>query len=99
MDAEVDNRLGDSISYSIAGGPFMPIKGYVVDADPQDDFSGQPMDTLPRRKRVKVARALVPNPTTRDRITAPMLGNGTFRPMGNRPRIAGRYHIFDVERV
>ena len=99
MDAEVDTRLGDPISYSIAGGPFVMIQGFVTDADPGEDYSASSIDPLPRRKRVKIARAVVAKPDKVDRLTADLLGPGVFRPRNGKPRIDGRYFIFDVERV
>jgi hypothetical protein len=99
MDAEVDTRLGDSISYSQRGAPFRPIKGFVTDADPGQDLSAAGIDPLPRRKRVKVAIASVAEISTQDRLQADLLGPGIFRPRVSKPRVDGRYWLFDVERA
>ena len=99
MDAEVDIHLGDSISYSIGGAPAVTILGFVIDAHPDSDMGLTAHDGFPLRKRVKVNRADVPSPTRADRIVADRLGDGVFRPRTPKPEVAGRYYIFEVERV
>lgn len=99
MDAEVDTRLGDSISYSINGAPYASIQGFITDADPGQDLAATGLDPLPKRKRVKVARTVIERPSTADRLQADLLGPGVFRPRTSKPRVDGRYWIFDVERV
>ncbi|HEX9946411.1 MAG TPA: hypothetical protein VGA98_02625 [Allosphingosinicella sp.] len=100
MDAAVDSRLADRISYSQAGGPFAMVRGYVIDVTEAltDDESFD--EELGERKRVKVAKALVPVVSMAgDRLRHPRLGPGTFRPVGSHPSDQGRYWIFDVQQA
>lgn len=99
MDAAWDDRLGDTIFYSVGGAEEVEIKGLVLDPDAQDDFASGSLDELPQRKRVKVSRAVVPSPSRADRLRADLLGPGRWQPTSKKPRVAGRYFIFDVQKV
>jgi hypothetical protein len=98
MDAGVDSRLGDSISYD-SGAGFRSIKGFVIDVEPDTDMAIAGIDPLPQRKRIKIAIDVVPEVRQAHRIQSPLLGAGTFRPRAGRPRVEGRYNLFEVERV
>jgi hypothetical protein len=97
MDAAYHAHLADRINYSIAGAAFAMIPGTVIDeTEPLtgvDEFD----ETLGERKRVKVAKALVPVVSMQDRIQHPRLGPGTFRPVGKHVATQGRDWIFDVQ--
>jgi len=100
MDASVDARLADTISYSPNGGAtYVDMLGYVL------PFSqGLGLDeldpTLGSRWRVKLAKALVPLPARTHRLQHPKLGVGTtWRPAGNDPEDQGRYWIFDIQKA
>lgn len=100
MDAQVDIRLGDSIMYSRdGGGSYARVMGWVIDADLGSDDAPVGLDMMARRKRVKLAITTVAAPDRNHRIQAAKLGPGVFRPLNNKLRVAGRYNIFDVEKV
>lgn len=97
MDGIVDAGVGDDISYDAGAGP-VAIKGFViptVEPGGLDAFD----DKLGSRPRVKVAKATVPVVSSSHRLTAPLLGSGSFRPANSDPEEQGRYWIFDVQKV
>lgn len=99
MDALVDDRLGDDILYSQAGAPFVAMKAFVGNAEGDQDLYGvKEIDSLPKRKRLKISRALIGRPSGQDRIKGDMLGETVYRPSQQRPETAGRYWIIDLER-
>lgn len=107
MDAEVDERLGDSIFYQQAGEPLPeePIKAFLIFPNQGDEEGGVYDELAARRPRLKVARAKIPNVTMNDRIwggdpeTEAMLDGVRWKPTSKKPQVAGRYHIFDMQKV
>lgn len=98
MDAEVDARLGDTISYAANGVTFVDVSGFVLFTDvPLGlDASDEIFDARPR---VKLAKAVVPYPDPQHRLRSTKLGEATYRPAGSLPQEQGRYWLFDVERI
>jgi hypothetical protein len=98
MDAAVDRILGDRISYALDGKKFELLEGFVIDENARSgmDEIDEPVST---RKRVKIAKALVPAPSMTHRIRHPRLGPGTYQPLGSQPETEGRYWLFDVQEV
>jgi hypothetical protein len=100
MDAAVDSMLGDALQVRLAGAPaFVAMQGFVVDDSEPQAFDTALDETLGTRKRVKIAKALMPVPSRNHRIQHPRLGPGTFAPAGSDPQSQGRYWIFDVQKV
>ena len=102
MDGKVDAVLGDTISYSIAGGPFKPVQGFVVTAAEPQNGDGDYLDPiLGVRKRVKLNKDLGITPGRGDRMRHPKLGAGTWRALEPEDDEAtqGRYWIFDVQKA
>lgn len=106
MDAGVDSYLGDSIMYSIAGAPAVPLKAFLIDpADSEYDLADAPVSTVGRRLRLKIGIDKVAAPSSLDRITVdpvhphPLLVGATWRPTARRPTVNGRYWIFDLEKT
>ena len=99
MDDQVDETLGDTISYAANGVSFSDIKGFVL-------FFGEPPvldgidEIMGSRPRVKIARSKVPYPDPSHRLRcAKRLGAHTFKPAGALPAEQGRYYIFDLEKA
>lgn len=101
MDAEVDDRLGDSIFYSFTGAHYVELKGFVIEVDQGDEYGGVALDPQVRRRRVKLSVAKLGGrkPQQSDRIKAEMLGEGVYRPSVGKVATAGRYWLFDVVKV
>jgi hypothetical protein len=105
MDAIVDGKLADRLRYQ-SGGLWLgdpavadadrTIPGFVIDAN--DTVNIDEIDeALGNRKRLKVAKAILPLPAKTDKIQHPRLGAGWFRPGGALPQTEGRYWVFDVQ--
>lgn len=78
MDAQVENRLGDSISYSLAGAPPKIIRGFINIFTDEGAIEGG--DPIKKRWYVEINRTLLPRPPSNaDRITHPKL-DGTYKP-------------------
>jgi hypothetical protein len=103
LDAQADNRLGDSISYSFdGGGSWTTFKGRIFSPDDIDE--GADINTRTRvadRKRLRVSREFVPSVDKgMHRLRCfDVLGAGTWRPTTSRPTIDGRYLLVDIEKV
>jgi hypothetical protein len=98
VDAIVDDRVGDRISYSIGGAPATMLPGFVITVNAPrnlEDFD----EILGTAKRVKIAKRLVPKPNLEVRVEHPKLGAGKFRPIGDEPDEDDRYWLFDVQKA
>lgn len=98
MDAQVDARLGDSISYRRPTDPQpVDMKAFLIFGEPGDGgWTGR--DQAKGIVRMKISRALVPDPSKHDRITSPLL-DGTYRPLGGDPVVEGRYWLVDLQKA
>lgn len=98
LDQIVDAEIGDTISYSINGAAPVPMDGFIIFED--DGFGVAGIDELKQRTRLKISKALVPNPRQTDRFTCvARLGAGTWRPSNNAAATQGRYWLVDIQRV
>lgn len=96
----MDARLGDSLNYKPAGaGAFIPLKGHFYFDDAAAGVGSR--DTAKGSVRLKIIKtALVAEPSMDDRITAPLLGPGTFRPLGPKTDpLAPTYWLVDIQKV
>lgn len=99
MDAQVRDRLGDSILYSTDGGAtFAPLKGFVVRPEPAADQL-QGLDPLPQPTRIKLSKVLVAKISAAHRLQAPDDLEGTWRPRVTKNITSGRDWLFEIERV
>lgn len=100
MDIAVDERLGDTISYSTDSGvTFTDLPGFVLFFT--EGFGLNSLDSaLGSRPRVKIRKDLIGevNPRTH-RLRHPRLGADTYRPGNDDPDDQGRYVIFDIQKV
>lgn len=97
MDALVDDKLGDALSYSQGGAPAATVMGFVLDYDAVDGVPS--LDTLGKRMRIKVNKTLVPVISRNDRIAHWKLGASTWRPEVDKIETQGRYWLFDIQKV
>lgn len=96
MDAQVDARLGDLVSYKRPEDPApVQLKAFILFDDPPEGW--QQLDSAKGIVRLKIAKQLR-RPAMSDRITSPLL-DGIYRPMSDRPRTAGRYWLADLQKV
>lgn len=98
LDDAVDERLADTISYSVDGATFADLPGYVLPATVGIGF-GELDPGLGTRWRIKIRQSLIPLPTRDHRLTHPMLGADVWRPAGEEPEEQGRYWIFDIQKA
>jgi hypothetical protein len=97
MDAQVDNRLGDSISYKREeDADYLTVKAFLV-FDAADSVGYAPRDPVRQIVRLKIAKS-VRTPKMSDRIRSPLL-DGTYRPINGTPLTAGRYWLADLQKV
>ena len=98
MDEVVDERLGDTISYSLDGVTFTDLKGFVLPFGESIGLDG--IDpTLGTRWRGKIRKTLVAEPLGSHRLRHPKLGADTWRPAADDPENQGRYWLFDIQKV
>ncbi len=102
LSAEVDNRLGDVVSYAVGGangGAYINIKARVFAAEPTRGW--EKGDEMRGGWRLRVAKVHVPLPSIADRIQCePILGAGeVYRPVSKDPINDGRYWLVDLQRV
>lgn len=102
LSAEADVRLGDLLSYAIDGqngGSYVAMKGRITAAEPASGW--QQGDEIRGTWRLRIAKALVPRPTIRDRIQCEtILGAGrVYRPVSSNPIDDGRYWLVDLQKV
>jgi hypothetical protein len=99
MDAAVDGIVGDTISYALDGLNFADVQGFVLDDTTGEDGYEALREDNAVRKRVKIAKAKVPEISLDHRLRHPRLGTATFRPTNSIPQSEGRYWLFDVQKV
>jgi hypothetical protein len=98
VDAIIDDKVGDRISYSIGGAPASILPGFIITSTAprnQSDFD----ENLGTVRRVKIAKRLVPKPNLTVRVSHPRLGEGQFRPIGDEPEEDDRYWLFDIQKA
>lgn len=98
LDAGVDSYLGDTISYSRAGGAFEDVQGFVILAGDVPELGVTQIDSIREVDRVKLNAALG-KPADADRLRHSKLGAGTFKPTNAEPSVQGRYWIFELQKV
>jgi hypothetical protein len=99
VDAQVDARLGDRVSYSTDGVSYVDVKAFIEFFD-DDGTSFGAQDDIRRRVRLKIARDVVALPTSTHRVrSADKLGIDTYRPMNKSRVVAGRYWLVDLDRI
>jgi hypothetical protein len=109
MDAQVDNGLGDSITYWIGGVRVEPEPGvftfpaFLIDY--ADDGGGVGLNgtvsPLATRWQLKIRKDALPGnvrPSLAHKITAAKL-DGPYRPAANNPIDGGDYWICDLQKV
>jgi len=104
MDAQVDDGLGDSITYKINGVPLErapgdpTIPGFISDfAD--DGGLYESVQPLAHRWRLKVRKDLLPHrPSMKDIVENPKL-DGPYRPGPDNSIDGGAYWIVDLQRA
>lgn len=98
MDAEVDERLGDSLSYKRPADPaYVAKKGFITFEEPPEGWG--PLDSAKGRTYLKISKAQLPTePSKADRITSPKL-TGTWRPLNVQPSVGGRAWLAEIQKV
>ena len=103
MDAQVDNGLGDSISY-VPEGASVPlgengiIHGFILMWG--DECRGDGIDPAMIRWYAKIKKTLLPHrPKKGDRLTCAKLGATPYQPMASNHADTGDYWIFDIARI
>jgi len=97
LDAQVENHLGDSISYSRNGEAPVIIRGFVLSNSDDDNVGGTDPQKL--RWRVQINKSRLPEPpTTRDRITHRRMP-GIWKPTNGTIIADGRDWFFDLQRA
>jgi hypothetical protein len=97
-DVEVDDRLGNRVFYHAKGTPGpVPLKGFdKSDVAPEGYGARDPAKGI---KRMKIAKALVPEVSIDDRITASWL-DGTYRPVApDTDPVSPAYWLVDLQKV
>jgi hypothetical protein len=103
LDAKADARLGDSFFYDVGG--FVsgdPVNGWIIDpAELSLEGLDAAIDAVGIRRRCKIARTIVAQPTREDRIRGDhrLLEGRTWKPTAWRPITNGRYWLIDLERT
>jgi hypothetical protein len=99
MDQSVDQLLGDDLLYKAAGmSLYVPLLGFAT--TPEQALGFGEIDVVSTTRRIKVSKLLVPTPSRADRWKCPeVLGDNVFQMMTEEAQTAGRYWIFDVQRV
>jgi hypothetical protein len=106
MDAQVDNRLGDSIIYKVNGTPVErapgdpTIPGFLILFG---DDGGVIADVRPQieRWRLKVHKRFVPagGPSMRHTVDSPKLDSITHRPTASNADSDGDYWYVDLQKA
>jgi hypothetical protein len=103
LSAEADNRLGDLIQYAIGtGGDFVDMRGRIfANEETITPRSFNRMDEVQSGWRLRIAAALVPNPSKDDRLKcARIFGEDVaYRPVPAVPIRDGRYWLVDLQKV
>jgi hypothetical protein len=103
LDAEADTRLGDFLFYDVGGiQSSEQVAGFFSDpAELQIEGLDAALDNVGRRRRLKISKKLVPNPSKTDRIRSdhPLVDGATWRPTMWKPITNGRYWIMDLEKL
>ncbi len=102
MDAQADNRLGDSLFYH-RGGLIStePVKGFIT--DPAElalaGLDASLETNTGRRRRLEISRQIVDKPTRGDRIESdhPLLAGATWMPSNWLAYRGGRYWLMDLK--
>lgn len=95
MNQEADDRLGDVIEVQLsAGASWIPRKGFVLEDDPGFDE-----DRLNKKRRVKIRKTFIPNPTRAVRLRAAKLGAGVTFTISGDPQSDSDYWQLSVERA
>lgn len=106
MDAQVDDGLGDSITYRINGVPVKEtpdatsdtITAFLIDLS-DDGGLLEPVQPLAHRWQLKIRKAVLPQrPSMKHIVTAAKL-DGNYRPMSNNPIDGGAYWIVDLQKA
>lgn len=102
LDAQVDNRLGDSITYKIDGVPVELDSSSILPAFLTfigDDGGFDGLSPLQSRWRLKIRKSLLPvRPAAKHVITAAKL-DGPYRPGANVPADGGDYWLVDLQKA
>jgi hypothetical protein len=102
MDAQVDDRLGDSITYEINGVPVVGATTAFL-LDYADDGGGMGLGgtvaPLGHRWQLKIKKSLLPErPSLKHIVTAAKL-DGPYRPAANNLIDGGDYWIVDLQKA
>jgi hypothetical protein len=104
MDAQVDNHLGDSITYSINGvpverAPGNPTVPAFLSFYGDDGGMTESINPQIQRWRLKINRKYLPagGPSMRHLIESPKLGAIRYRPMAANAESDGEYWICDLQ--
>jgi hypothetical protein len=107
MDAQVDSRLGDSITYIVDGAPLesapgVPtIPGYIILVNADGSFAGtlERFNPHQHRWKCKVHKRFLPGlPDIRHRIEHSKL-DATYRPAADTLDDDGDYYLFDLQKA
>lgn len=104
MDAQVDDCLGDSITYKINGTPLErapgdpTVPGFIIDyAD--DGSLVDVVQPLASRWRLKIRKDVLPARPSMTHVVQATKLDGSYRPVGNTLIDGGAYWICDLQRV
>lgn len=98
MDAQVEIRLGDAISYTRAGGAPTTIRGFInLDSD---DGGIEGVDPMRRRWIVSINMSRLPDgPKPTDRLTHKKLRGVMFKPSTGTITNDGRDYFFNIQKA
>lgn len=98
MDAQVDNGLGNSISYTPEGEQARVVQGFIIMYGDPGGMDG--IDPANIRWYAKIKKDLLPHrPRKGDRLTAAPLRNRPYQPQASQHDEGGDYWIFDIAKV
>lgn len=102
LDAEADTRLGDFLFYDVAGiRSDTAVSGFVIDpAELTLEATDAPLDQVGQRRRLKINRLLVTQPSKEDRVRSEhaLLADFIWAPTAWRKITNGRYWLIDLEK-
>ena len=97
MDAQVENHLGNSISYTDANGDEHQVTGFLTFAGSADGIEG--LDPIRRQWHAKISMAQLPaGPASMKRITSPLLPT-VYRPAADTIDNDGHDWLFDLQKA